>query len=709
MAVKAGSNQMRRRLIIGSNVFLAVIIVWVIIVMVNFIAAKVAPMPADLTRTGQFSVSPRTIKLLENLKDNITLVALYRVNEGAEEKQQEQERQQRRPVEDLLRRYQDISSKIHYQMLDPLKDTAAKTTLIKELIKQYSGETAKHKNVVESFKTLAPKMIKLLESERNDIKKLAQSDAKFSSDKNIVAIYYRMNVDFNNVKSVSQDALDLVAGGEDIPRYSEAVDMITKVYQSVKDDLQAVSDYLSKDGQKIEGLPADVKQSFADSPKRYKEVSEAIVKQLAEATNLPKLELEQIYDQVKQKNAKTIIVRAEGSSKVKVLTFQDVWAMAQPRPGADQNTVQYEFKGEAAVSSAIMALTVKEKSAVIFVHAGQPSPIKPGFNMMRMSQPPYSAVKEKLEQANFIVEAWDMQTSPQPPEVAQAKRKIYVITPSMPQRPEQPGMPPMGGYKPQHVEAIGKLIDQGERMMFLVNFSPAIMAQPYPFGEMLEKKLGVKADAGKLVLRGMKYRDKIFPASRIEIIRYDDFDITKPIQSLNTSFEMAVPLKVADKLPDNIKVTPLISITTNMENYWAESNLMMLMQNRWAEMDDNDTKPPFCLALAVENSKNKGKEIVFGNDIFATDAMVNDAQPVLTAQGFGQVYMNPGNIELFTNSVFWLNDNENMIAVGPRGTDVARIADISDAGQNAWKAFLWVIWPMGALVSGGIVYLFRRK
>jgi len=296
MAVNTGSNQTKRRLMIGSNVVLAVIMVWVIIVLINFIMGKISPMPADVTRSGQFSVSPRTVKLLENLKDNVTITALYRVSE-----EDKQAPQQKRQVEDLLRRYQDISGKIQYRILDPLKDTAAKTALIKELIQKYSGETGKHKKVVDDFKKIAPDLIKLLDTERGTIQKLAQSDTKFSTDKSIVAIYYRLNMDVNNVKTVSRDVIDLTSGSEDIPRYSEAVDMINKVCQAVKDDLQAVGDYLTKDGVKLEGLPADTKQLFADSAARYKNVSLSLTKQLTEATNLPKLELEQIYDQVKQK------------------------------------------------------------------------------------------------------------------------------------------------------------------------------------------------------------------------------------------------------------------------------------------------------------------------------------------------------------------------------------------------------------------------
>ena len=69
----------------------------------------------------------------------------------------------------------------------------------------------------------------------------------------------------------------------------------------------------------------------------------------------------------------------------------------------------------------------------------------------------------------------------------------------------------------------------------------------------------------------------------------------------------------------------------------------------------------------------------------------------------------PGNLELFANSAFWLNDNQNLIAVGPRRSNMARIAHISDGGLLAWKVFLWVVWPLAALFAGGVVYMVRRK
>ncbi len=515
-----------------------------------------------------------------------------------------------------------------------------------------------------------------------------------------------LNKDYTNAKANIQD-IDEMISGEDVPHYSDAVAQIQKLYEGIRKNLNSIATYLAADGLKIENLPEQYKTKFADSPKRYKELTDAITTQLNQFTNLPKLELEQIYDQLKQKNARTIIVQVDNKPKSKVLTYDTVFPMSQKQTG-DPGKIQYDFNGETAISSAIMALTAKEKSAVIFVHAGPPDPVKPNFNQMRMSQAPYNAAKEKLEEANFVVESWDLLQNPEPPTVPDVTRKIFVVVPSMPQRGQQ-GMPPMGGYDQPQIDRIGKLIDKGEKVMFLVNFQPTIMGKPYPFTQLIEQKYGVKIDADKLVLQGVKMRDRTFPNNQISISRYDDHEITRPIQSLNTTFLWAVPMSPIAKLPEGVKVTPLVSIKPGAGDFWGETDIITLLQRQWAEKDKNDLPMPFDLAVAVENAKTKAKSVIFGNELFVTDNVANQVQYVMTGQGIGAIYVCPGNLEIFTNSAFWLNDNENLISVGPRRADVARIGDISDGGQLGWKIFLWVFWPMGALVSGGIVYLFRRK
>ncbi len=707
MALTETSEHKHRKLIIGSNVILAGIIFWLLIVLINFIAVKMSPPAIDMTSSGQFSLSSRTIKLLKNLKEPIRLTALYRVSEIEDSQQQEQSREQRRRVEDILRRYASISSKISYEVIDPLKDTKAKERLIRRLIKKYSGEASKHKKVIEDFTKINKQILALLDKELKFIRKLAEKNPQINKNRGIVEIFYRFSRDKRDAKLAPEDINELIASG-DIPRYSDAAKLIQKIYDNVNTDLQVAGEYLSTEGVKIEKLDPKTKQYFAKSKERYKPLKQTLKKELTIINELPKLELEEIYDQVKPKDSKTIVVESE--KKAKVLSYSDVWRRVQ-RPGAGpEQSSMYAFNGEAAISSAILALTSKYRSEVIFVHAGPPDPIKPGFAMMRMTPAPYKLAKEKLEEANFIVKSWDIKANPEvPAKDENVKGRVFIVIPASNQR-SQPGMPPMGGYEQKQIDIIANLIDKGERIMFLAKFAPMMMAKPYAFADIIEKKFGLKVDFGKLVLRGMKIRNQTIPDNRIIISKYADSEITRPIQSLVSIFQWAVPIIETKKIPKDTKIIPLIKITSDMGDYWAESNIFVLLQRGWAQKDkDVDTLPPFDIAVAVENTKNKGKYVIIGNDSFATDSVANQQQYVLTAQGIGAITINPGNLELFANSVFWLNDNANLIAVGPRLADVPRIAHISDTGMMLWKIFLWVIWPLAALITGLIVYIVRQK
>ena len=53
-----------------------------------------------------------------------------------------------------------------------------------------------------------------------------------------------------------------------------------------------------------------------------------------------------------------------------------------------------------------------------------------------MPAAPYSAMKQQLEDANFVVEEWDLKTKDTPPEIDPAPtRTIYVVfKPTPPQR-----------------------------------------------------------------------------------------------------------------------------------------------------------------------------------------------------------------------------------------------------------------------------------
>lgn len=701
---KRESRPRRNRLIIGGNVALAILIVGALVVFVNFLTARLAPPAFDCTRLGQFSISSRTVKLLEGLSEPVILTAMYRVSEEEEPQQKQQAQEQKRRVEDLLRRYADISSKISFQMIDPVKDTAAKTKLVRRLVDKYSGQMVKHKELVKNFSDLANKIKALLEREQAEIEKLIDTYSTMKDDRNIRQIRFWF-YETQEAMGTTIDQINALTAEGDVPQYSEATRQIRTHYESVSSNLSKVGGYLSVTASKIQGLDEKDAARLRDTPQRYQELIDQLNKEVKVADGLPPLELEKIYRQIKQTRAKTILVETDTAAKV--LPFGKIWVFSE-KIRIDEKR-KYDFTGETAISSAILALTSKEKTAVVFVHAGPPSPIKPGFAQMRRTPAKYRLAKNKLEELNFVVEDWDIRIKDTPPEIEEVKRNVYVIMPPPPPAQPQPGRPPTpSGYEQKHIDIIEKqLIDKGERMMFLARFSPLMMGV-YPFTDLLSKKFGLKIEPDRLVIRSRPMKDKLVLASLgMGIQTYESHAITEPIQSLNTTFMWPVPITINATLPEAVTVAPLVHIGPELANCWAESNLGSL--RKFVDKDEFDTAPPFDLVVAVENSKTGLKAVVFSDDQFVTDESVYRTVVVATGGGLAYMLANPGSLELFANCAFWLNDNENMIAVGPRQDEVPRIEHISEGGMFAWKVFLWIIWPLAALAAGGVVHLVRRK
>jgi len=710
MAIERNQNVLKRRLMIGGNVLLAMVVVWALIVVVNFIAAKTAPPAIDCTYQGQFTLSSRTEKLVAPLEVPVRLTALYRVSEEQDPAQREQSRSQRQRVEDLLARYASLSGKVTTASIDPIKDVAGKTALLDRLKKTFANESTKHAAVIAAFEEQSASLMKLVEGERNALVELLEKNPVFGKDKqqepyfqNIVAAYYRFEKDLQAIKDVDAEVRELMTGS-DIPRYSDSAKLVQKVVENVKADLAQIGEYMLNDGAGIVGLDEPTRTWFHGAMDRYRATIDAMNAIQKDASALPVLSLEMIYDQVKPKNAKVIVVEANG--KAKVLAFDDVWKIARDS-GTDPRVTNYDFIGESAVSSAILALTANERSAAIFVHCGPPDPIKPGMAMMRMTDPPYGAVKEKLEEANFIVESWDMAASPTEPVIEGAKERVYIVMPTLPKQPNPMQPDAGGGYSPEQVATLRTMLANGARMMFLANYS-IVPAQAYPFAEMLSADFGVKVDSSKIVIRSYDVGDRKQPVPQASVTQYGSHAITDPIQSLNSFFFLAVPVACEATLPEHVTAWPLVTLDGTMPDFWAESNIFLLAQRGWAELDAEDTTVPFDLAVAAENTKTGARVVVFGNDMFASNEVANQVEWTLTGRGLVGMAKYPGNLELVANSAFWLNNNTNLIAVSPQKSNVVRVANISSAGMMAWKVMLYVVWPMLALVLGGVVYLARR-
>jgi len=108
-----------RRLIYGGNMVIIIVLVIAIVGMLNFFLAR-HTWRVDTTAGKTFSLSPQTVKIINNLKEDLEILAFEKkMNKGA--------------IEDLLQEYAHITPRFKWQMIDPdEKPTIAKQYKIKQ-------------------------------------------------------------------------------------------------------------------------------------------------------------------------------------------------------------------------------------------------------------------------------------------------------------------------------------------------------------------------------------------------------------------------------------------------------------------------------------------------------------------------------------------------------------------------------------------------
>ena len=178
---------------------------------------------------------------------------------------------------------------------------------------------------------------------------------------------------------------------------------------------------------------------------------------------------------------------------------------------------------------------------------------------------------------------------------------------------------------------------------------------------------------------------------------YGQHPITKGF-NLMTFFPEARSVTPEQEPGSELEVTPLINTSSQS---WGETNL----ESEKASFDEaKDLKGPVTIGSVVtknvkgekSSSSISGKEVkarlvVFGDSDFANNAY------------FGL----SGNGDLFMNSLSWLAEEEDLIAIRPKTPEDRRV---NMTGRQARMVFYFslIIFPLLALGSGGIVWYKRR-
>ena len=328
------------------------------------------------------------------------------------------------------------------------------------------------------------------------------------------------------------------------------------------------------------------------------------------------------------------------------------------------------FKGEGLFLSAIQTVTEEESPKVYFLTGhGERDPEDVD------QREGYSELARYIKRDNILVQKWNLLENQALPTDASA---IVIAGPHQ-------------AFAPTELNALEQYLKGNGRLLILLDphTQTGLEAFLKRWGVQVDDDLAMR-QAG--VLLGTQMLDVNAVAAD-----YAAHPITAKLADTNTEFPYARSVRRSPQTeggtPDQPRVTELAKAAPA---YWGETD----PDTEHATFDPaTDIAGPLPLAVAVETSKPHGVDV----DIGVTRLVV-----IGTSRFVDNSSLGGGNLDFFMNSVNWLLQREQLMAVSPKVPDEFRL-DMSPSQQHA--VYMLVIGGLPLLVAilGSVVWLSRRK
>ena len=706
-------TQKERWLKYGTNVGLVSIIVILLALAVTW-AAQSPKVSAriDTTSSGRHSLKPQTLNIIKDNAQQVRLISLYtRVKARSTDVVDEDTTDYVQPVEDLLTEYSRKGGKISVEFIDPNSQPTKVNDLISEVATRYGGEVAKYKAVVEEYPAIAEKLTALANAEVAKVKQFPELPGIRDRE-----LYNTLALTFGTIQQLPK-ALEQTQEGinkgqkQKPPDYKGATDAIQQGMSMLSSLAGLTVENFTKFKDDV-NVPEVLRTYMAGSLQNYETLRKTAEELDQRIKGLGELKLDELKRSLDQKD----VILVLGENDMRVIPRDKVWREPQDaRMMRTDDKPKMRFAGEQMVTSAILAVTAKNKPKVAFIRAGGPPLSMPGIPGF-MAGGPFGLIAERLREYNFEVVdkdlsgMWAMQAqmqggfSPPEPGEEELKNAIWIVA-DIPQ-PQQRGpmTPPPTSIAPKVAE---HLKNGGSALVLARQSGDAFTEALESFG------IRLRPDAIAVhqpVTGGTTGGDFLEQAQRIPYVflisDYGDHLLTKPLRSLESAL---VPLVIVQtEKREGVTTTPIIPVPGKLPA-WGETDVTGALQNENVKFDkDADLALPL-FGGAVAEKKDGGRVVAIGSLAFATDGMLTwpDEKLLREQRIFAPRF--PGNAELFLNSVFYLAKMEPMIAISPAAMEVNRIGDMSAATLNFWRVGIFLIGLPGLVVIGGVfMYLSRR-
>ncbi len=295
-----------------------------------------------------------------------------------------------------------------------------------------------------------------------------------------------------------------------------------------------------------------------------------------------------------------------------------------------------------------------------------------------------------------------------------------IIPTDRPRIPQDCSVLIIGGYesdlRSDEIEALDDYMANGGRLLLLTD--PQIVLDPSALRAeqmrpWLKKRFGVEVQSDIIVSRATEgYRAMMIPDFALlgdleEFVEPSDeflgsFNTQHPITRVldkQMVFTLARSLVLADDMPGDAQGTVLLRSTPDT---WAEVDLSDVVQRRTIVQDDDELVGPLPVAVAVTAPSNvevgagarrrDTRLVVVGDSTLASNEDINFA----------------GNQNFLLNTVAWLAEQEDLIAIRPTGKQDLPISMTPNQQRLiAWIAILGT--SQAVALVGLVVYVLRRR
>jgi ABC-type uncharacterized transport system involved in gliding motility auxiliary subunit len=328
------------------------------------------------------------------------------------------------------------------------------------------------------------------------------------------------------------------------------------------------------------------------------------------------------------------------------------------------------FKGEGVFLAAIQTVT-EETPPKVYFFTGHGEHDPESFD----EKNGYSTLATYIKRDNIVVTKWNLLEKQSLPTDA----GLVVIA------------GPRKAFAPAELNALEQYLKNKGRMLVMLDPRSDCGLEPFL------QKWGVRVDNDLVAAKG----GTLFGTDLIIVdalgAQYAPHPVTRMLEGVNTTFPYARSLGHADRQveasADQPRVTELVKAS---EAFWGETDF----ESERAAFDPaKDIRGPLTLAVAVEAGRPRGANVeldVTRMIVVGTSGFVDNSS------------LTGGNLDFFMNSVNWLLQREQLVAVGPKAPDEFRL-DMSADQIRAVYALVMAGMPLGVAAIGLIVWTRRRK